>query len=191
MVVGCDYDSFKATFCALQFVTQAPRIAVAQYRLPKQTGPDAAIRALDAVEDAVLRALGELGASEEESVVWIERGYGQSRRADWILGAHFGAIWAAAAQVCLVNPLDLREWKQAVTYSAGIGLTKKGTGNGNAKKEVANEATLALLREYARLAYGDRADAEPPFGIAWTADMLDAYAVAWTGRRLNEKALAR
>lgn len=191
MVIGCDYDSHKATFCALQFVTQAPLIAVAEYRLAKETGPDAAIRSLDRVEDAVLVALAELRASEEQSVVWIERGYGQSRRADWILGAYFGAIWAAVAQVCLVNPLDLREWKRAVTKAAGIGLTKKGEGNGNAPKPLANEATLALLHEYALIA-GDgsgRSSSAAPFGIAWTPDMLDAYAVAWTGRKLNEGAL--
>lgn len=113
----------------------------------------------------------------ERHVFFIERGYGQSRRSDWMLGAFFAAIYIAACEFGPVNPMDLREWKQAVTKVAGIGLTAKGDGNGNAKKEVANEATRALLA----LVEVD--------GTAWTPDELDAYGIAWTGRRLNARAV--
>lgn len=180
MVVGIDYDSYKATLCALDFDDEKPRLQEARFRRKQDTGEDAAVRALGTVEPTILNALALLGDSDriEECVVWIERGYGQNRVGDWVLGAYFGAIYCAVEPVAFVNPLDLREWKRMVTAEAEFGLTTKGKGNGNAKKPIANEATRMLL---ARVGVD---------GSDWTPDQLDAYAIAWSARRLNEKALA-
>lgn len=186
IVLGVDYDTHKATLCALEFDGGQPRMQVARFRKDSATGEDSSIKALGVVGPTILNALDlfglgviDAGSVTVGSVAWLERGYGSSRQSDWVMGAFFGAIYAALEPVMFVNPLDLREWKRLVTKETGIGLTVKGEGNGNAKKPVANEATRALLTD----AGVDSTD--------WTADALDAYAVAWAGRRLNERALAR
>lgn len=166
--------------CALDFGDEVPRLQEARFRRNQDTGEDAAVRALGLVAPTIMTALALLGDSDrtEQCVVWIERGYGQNRVGDWVLGAYFGAIYCAVEPHAFVNPLDLREWKRMVTAEAGFGLTVKGRGNGNAKKPIANEATRMLL---ARVGVD---------GSGWSPDQLDAYAIAWTARRLNERALA-
>jgi hypothetical protein len=183
-VVGIDYDSYKATLCALPLDGSIgdARIAVARFRPASRSGEDAAINGLREVEDSIVCALAELTTTLSTTVVWIERGFGMSRRADFILGAYFGAIfsacWNLAPASPVVNPIEAREWKRIVTAHAGIGLTKKSAGNPNAKKEIANEACRALLT----LGEID--------GSEWTPDELDSFGVAFAGRALNREALA-
>jgi hypothetical protein len=181
LVVGIDYDSYKATLCAINLEGRwRPRFAEARFRKDRQSGDDEAILAVGQVGARTLGSIADLSADLSSTVVWIERGYGHSRRADWILGAFFGSIYAtcAAMPIAAVNPMNAAEWKRLVTSRSGIGVTKKGTGNGNAKKEIANEATRALLI------------LEEIDGAEWTPDQLDAFAVALTGRVLNREAVA-
>lgn len=184
MIVGVDYDTYKATFCAvpLDGSIRKATVATAHFRPASRSGEDAMLTALHEVGQGVLYGLKESGCMiGEESpvdVVWIERGFGMSRRADFALGCYFGAIYAACANLgVIVNSLEAREWKRTVTKAAGIGLTKKGDGNANAPKDVANEACRALL------ALGE------VDGTSWTPDELDAFGVAFTGRRLNLEAV--
>lgn len=187
MIVGVDYSSYEAALVALPLDGSIAKVqkATATFRPARASGEDAALEALGEVRPRMLDALIRLGVvlydqSTEPSVIWIERGFGASRRADFILGAFFGAIFAACRDFGLiVNPLEAREWKREITAAAGIGMVKDGTrGNPNAKKEIANEACRGLLV----LGEVDGAD--------WTPDELDAFGVCWTGRQLNERALA-
>lgn len=190
LIVGLDYDSYKATLVALPLDGSISKVRkeTAQFRPKSRSGDDEAIAALANVHSEMLTALLNLRVrvcasgdqyQGEQTAVWVERGFGMSRRADFILGAYFGAIVAALVDLRVVwNPMDLREWKQIVTLTAGIGLVKDGTrGNGNAKKEVANEACRALL------ALGEIDASE------WTPDELDAFGISFAGRDLNRKAL--
>jgi hypothetical protein len=113
--------------------------------------------------------------------VWfLERGFGASRRSDFIMGAFTGAVFVSLSSMPAdaVNLMEAREWKSAVTEVSGIGRTKDGRGNGNAKKEIANEAVKALL-----LLEGIET-------VDWTPDQLDAAGIAFAGRRLNARAAA-
>jgi hypothetical protein len=185
VVVGVDFDSFKATLCVLPFAGGAPLFAEARWRWDSDRGE--ALTYLGRVHDDLLHALDELGRASERfrsemHLCFVERGFGASRRSDFILGAYLGAIYATLAggweYPYVVNLLDAREWKREVTAASGIGQTKAGKGNPNAKKDVANEACRALLLL-------DEIDATD-----WTADMLDAWGIAYTGRRLNQHAIA-
>lgn len=180
MILGVDYSSYEAVLCALPFEGGKPRLAVARFRPASRSGDDHAIAALGQVSAGIAAAIADLCLPQgEETVAWVERGYGTSRRADWILGAYFSAIFVDLRRSLgdAVNPIDLREWKKIVTGQSGIGLTVKGAGNGNAKKEVANEACRALLS----LVEVD--------GSTWTPDELDAFGIAWAGRALNKMAV--
>lgn len=184
MIVGVDYSSYEATVVAMYLDRSigCARSAVASFRPASHSGEDAAIAALAQVRPAMAGALAFVGVSSAddiaESVIWIERGFGMSRRADFILGAYFAAIYAACHDFGLiVNPMEAREWKRTVTAVSGIGRTAKGAGNPNAKKEIANEACRAILE----LAEVDGSD--------WTPDALDAFGVAYTARKLNREAL--
>lgn len=184
MIVGIDLDSYKAWICAVPFDGGVPIFAEARWREDGKSGD--ALANIGKVPGAMRRARVNLeNLSPErfavEPHVWfVERGFGMSRRADFILGAFTGAIMAilAADTTDPVNLIDLREWKSEVTEVAGIGLTAKGRGNGNAKKEVANEACRALLA----LLELDPSRLSP--------DQLDAYGIAFAGRRLNARAVA-
>lgn len=185
MIVGIDLDSFKATICAVPFDGGVPILVEARWREDRQTGD--ALAHLGKVPVALRHARTELEQASPErfavepNVWFVERGFGMSRRSDFILGAFTGAIMALlhADTGDPVNLMDLREWKSEVTEAAGVGITAKGRGNGNAKKEVANEACRTLLSTLLEL------DA-----VDWTPDQLDAYGIAFTGRRLNARALA-
>lgn len=171
-VLGVDYDSYKATLCLLPFDGEKPLFAQPRFRKNHHSGADHAWAALGRVLDEfrheVVRA-----TIVRASVIWIERGFGQSRRADFDLGAFYGAIRVGfqVTSTAPVNSMDLREWKRLVTSEAF------GKGNGNAKKEVANQACRAI----AAAAGVDVVD--------WSPDMLDAYGICWAGRELNRRAL--
>lgn len=183
MIVGIDFDTYKITLCALPH--EAPETALmAQIRLRKdrESGDAHLWAALPGLfvglrsSPTVMRILG--GAD----IVFVERGFGGSRRSDYTLGAVFGALLATLPLLVPhgrpVNPISLQEWKKIVTKDAGIGLTAKGEGNGNAPKPVANAAVRALASEAWLV------DVEN-----WSEDVCDAYGIAYAGRSLNRTAV--
>lgn len=189
VIIGIDYDSYKATIVGVRFDSaKYPHLEVAQFRPTRRSGEDAAFVALGEVASSLDEALGailmrgDLGRDSHD-VFFLERGYGSSRSSDWVLGAFFGAIWTSIRTAWLrpgdqLNPMTPREWKRAVTKTSGIGVTKKGDGNGNVKKDLANAATLRIIDAY-EIAL-----------TSTTPDALDAFAIAWTGRRQNRDAVA-
>lgn len=183
MIVGVDFDTYKATLCAIPFDRLAPRWATAEFRPARATGEDEAIRALARVRKAVYAGITEIVVGP--TVIFVERGFGMSRRADWILGAFFGAIYVSLADPTsrlVVNPMEAREWKRDLTGYVGHGLTTKGAGNANAKKDVANEAARILLAQ-------PLVELPPSVEAAsLSPDELDAFSIAWAGRRLNATA---
>jgi hypothetical protein len=176
MVIGIDYSSYDAHLCGVGFDGGKPKLVRAVFRPAKASGEAAAIEALKEVGVMLASAVYEFG-SDEPHVFFVERGFGASRRADWILGAFFAAVYVTLAGYGPTNVMEAREWKREVTLRSGVGLTVKGCGNPNVNKDVANEATRALLG----LVEVDGSD--------WSPDELDAYGIAWTGRRLNARAL--
>lgn len=180
--IGIDYSTYAASLVSLPIdgPIGAVRRRVVKFRPASRSGNDEMVATLAVVRNEIISGLAGLTTDLSTAVVWIERGYGASRRSDWAMGAYFAAIYAACSSLPLggLNPLDAREWKQIVTLSAGIGLVKDGTrGNANAPKEVANEACRGLLA----LGEVDAAD--------WSADDLDAFGIAYAGRDLNRSAL--
>jgi Holliday junction resolvasome RuvABC endonuclease subunit len=185
MIVGVDVDSFKATLCAVPFDGGTPILVQARFRPDSKTGD--ALAYLVKVP-AAMRSARELLAEAsphrfavEPNVWFVERGFGASRHSDFIVGAFTGAIMASLAGITddPVNLMLAGEWKRDVTGASGIGLTTKGVGNGNAKKEVANAACRELLETFLEV---DSTD--------WTPDQLDAFGIAFCGRRLNARAAA-
>jgi hypothetical protein len=176
MVVGVDYDTFKATLCALPFERLDPPILLQARWRPNSKGGDA-LEHLGAVPEALGIVLPCL--PDEPHVYFVERGFGMSRRSDFLLGAFLGAILAELRRGASANMVDLREWKSEVTERAGVGLTAKGRGNGNAKKEIANEACRVLLATLWGFDAG-----------VWTPDELDAFGIAYLGRKLNARGVA-
>lgn len=182
MVIGVDYSSYEAVLCGLPFpipaLSDQPELEVIRFRPASKSGDDAAIAALKTV-DAAIRSSELL---RQADVVWVERGFGASRRADFILGAYFGAILSATSSwltEASVNPLEAQEWKREISASCGV-TTKGGRpGNGQLKKEVAHE----YVRQVAARCRHNLDEFGP--------DALDAYAISWTGRELNRRALER
>lgn len=177
-VLGVDYSTYEATLCLLPFDGEQPLFAQPRFRKNHHSGADHAW-------DALGRVLSELrhelvyATVMRASVIWIERGFGQSRRADFALGAFYGALRVGFQVVTAapVNSMDLREWKREVTAEAFPELWR-GKGNGNVKKELANEACRQIA------ATAGVADVE-----GWSPDMCDAYGIAFSGRLLNLRAL--
>jgi stage V sporulation protein SpoVS len=102
--------------------------------------------------------------------VWIERGYGSSRRADFILGCIYGAVIVACGHVLpgvAVRPMKASDWKKQVTAVVGV-RTKTGTaGNGNAPKAMANAACTEIWQ-----------NAWPLAIVPTDPNQLDAFGVA-------------
>lgn len=186
MILGVDVDSFKATICAVPFDGGTPILVQARFRPDSKTGDSlmylvkvpAAIRSAR----ALLAEASPHRFAAEPNVWFVERGFGASRHSDFIVGAFTGAIMAALAGQSdddIVNLMLAGEWKRDVTFMSGIGRTAKGAGNGNAKKDVANAACRELLETLLEV---DSTD--------WTPDQLDAFGIAFCGRRLNARAAA-
>lgn len=190
MIVGVDIDSYKATICAVPFSGGRPILTEARWRPDGKSGD--ALGVLGQVPAGMVRALTILEYDSDrfkvEPNVWfVERGFGASRRSDFIVGAFTGAVVATLTSLRAwppdvtndpINLMDAAEWKREVTGVSGIGVTKKGTGNGNVKKEIANDACRALLL---------LDEIEP---VDWTPDQLDAWGIAFAGRRINARAAA-
>lgn len=182
MIVGIDYDSYKAVLCGLPFpipaLSDQPTVETIVFRPASRSGDDAAIAALKTVNEQ-LRQSDLVKAAD---VLWLERGFGNSRRADFILGAFFGAVLSTLVEYCTeasVNPLDIQEWKREISAACGVTTKAGGRGNGQLKKELAHQ----YVRQVA-LRCRHNIDGFGP-------DALDAYAIAYTGRLLNQRALER
>ena len=166
MIVCVDIDSHKASLCAVPFDGGRPILAEARWRPNNKTGE--ALAYLDRIPDGLTEATDALAAASpdrfaaEPNVWFLERGFGASRRSDFIMGAFTGAIFVALHtsypndRVNLIQP-------------AAQGLI--------GKKEAANEACRALLLL-------DEVD-----GSDWGPDALDSFGIAFAGRRLNAAAI--
>jgi hypothetical protein len=171
VIYGIDYDTFGVYVCGIPFDFDdvATRDDAAFYwiplRLKRESGEASLWRAL---ADADLSA--ELPNFDSTDLVWIERGFGMSRRADFALGAVMGAIITAAARTpATISVIDLREWKREVMDNA------KEAKGGNVAKDV--------VQRYLHERY--------PLTIGRDPNLVDAFGIALGGLRLNARALAR
>lgn len=177
MIVGIDFDTYKAALCLLW--PAGPEFRIAAFRPASASGEAAAFRALVGAGLAVRLALGTSVADDPaaEPVFVVERGFGSSRRADFALGAFYGVIVATLAQhyprgrVVSMTPA---EWKKATSAACGVETRAGGRGNGALKKDVAH---VYVRRVLAESGVGDDDLAGRP------SDILDAFALAWTQQR--------
>jgi hypothetical protein len=166
MRVGIDVDSWKLTACAYDGM-----IAKFEQEKIRQRGMDL-FDAIQGVPAALAFIVARLGVEVEE--VYIERGRGMFRTADFELGATYGATIIGIKRLlpnAHVASVTVAEWKKLVTGHTGI-ATKKGVpGNANAPKAVANESCRILLQR-----------------LGWTTtqagdlspDELDAFGIVWS-----------
>lgn len=169
LTLGIDIDSYAIHVCAM----------------PGDGGPPTVVtRALRKKGDTEHQAIGSVNLALASAVngiretlplpgiggVWIERGYGTSRKADFILGCIYGAVVVACGHVLpgiAVRPMPASQWKKQVTAVVGI-RTKQGVaGNGNASKAMANAACTEIWK-----------NAWPLAIIPTDPNQLDAFGVA-------------
>lgn len=164
MKLGIDPDSWKLTLCSL-----GPNLIEWQ-TAPIRSRGESLFDAIQGVAPALSLAVSRL--SERPEMVYIERGRGQHRSADFELGAIYGAVVVAIRRVlpnAHIEGVPLHEWKKAVTAEIGIVTMKGVPGNGNAPKEVANAACLEILQNLGLSHGGLSADQLDAFGIVWAA----------------------
>jgi hypothetical protein len=173
MIVGCDFDTYKVTFVGLPHEKDGwPTMETVLFRKPGQSGDDAAIEALKTARVMLLQS----GLYHKADVFFVERGFGASRRSDYLMGAFFGVIMSTCSQAAPTNVMHGGEWKKAISADCGV-MTKGGSpGNATLKKEQAH----VYVREVAAKLGHDLTGYGP--------DALDAYAMAVVGRWLNESA---
>lgn len=159
LVIGCDFDSYRLHLCGLPTDGGAPLVEQVQLR---RKGDDeiVAIQAVSsALGGAVHRLRQQRNPESPEAVdsVWIERGFGASRKADFILGCIYGATIATGNHACRqsIRPVMASDWKRHLGVA------------GNAKKEVANARAALLWRTRWPLAI-----------IPSDPNVLDAFAIA-------------
>lgn len=166
MIVGIDYDSFGIYVARLSFDEALDHdVTGAFVRFDSFVFRGRREQRADFAFPAVTRIPGMLAQLGVPQLVFVERGTGQSRRADFTLGRVQGAIVATFASwqsAPSVNELLASEWK------------KELTGNGNASKAEAHEA---LGLRFAGSLPRDE-------------NMRDVLAIAWTGRELNRRGTA-
>lgn len=175
LTIGIDFDSYALHVCGLPDDGGPPCEVSASIR---KRGDDEH-RAFTMVASAfasATRHIRDTTGIEAVSGVWIERGYGASRKADFVLGAIYGATFVAVGHVLpgvAARPLLAADWKRDVTGEMGITTKTGGRGNGNVKKEVANDCARQLWQR------------EWPFTIVPTdPNLLDSFSIAWAGSRL-------
>lgn len=189
IVLGVDIDSYAIHVCAVPTDGGVPAVVSSALR---KRGDDEH-KAITAVASALGRAVvdiralrpqavmvgggGTMVAIQQEDIggVWVERGYGSSRRADFILGCIYGAVIVAAGHVLpgvAVRQMAVSTWKRSVTGACGIRTQAGMLGNGNVKKEVANQCCRQMWEAAWPLAIipsdPNQLDA---FGIAYTASL--------------------
>ncbi len=160
MRVGIDLDTWKLTLCA-----SGPDVVLFEQAKIRERG-HSLFDAVQGIPSALAFAFSRLGVVVDE--VYVERGRGMFRTADFELGAVWGAT-AIAVRRCLpdvhVETVEVHEWKKAVTAAVGL-TTKKGVpGVGNTSKAVANRACLTLLHR------------RGINGSGLSPDHLDAYGI--------------
>lgn len=175
MRVGIDLDTWKLTLCAID-APEPSVVLFAQESLRKRG--QSLFDAVQGIPFALSQAFAQLDVHVNQ--VYIERGRGMFRTADFELGAIWGATALAVRRQypdVFVESVTVSEWKKLVTAHTGV-VTKTGVpGNGNAPKALANESCVTLL---GRLGIIDP-------GL--TPDHLDAFGIVWSaGRELPERA---
>ena len=189
MIVGVDYDTYRVVLAAVPFEDDSDGETVVEVETISYRKTSGFEAKADFQFEAAKRIGGLLLGSEilhriregVPAVVWIERGFGMSRRSDYLLGRIQGLVLAAVqaaippGSASAVNEITIQEWKREIV------------GNGNAKKEA---VVPALLDRWSVLLV------EPGFGeteavaATGTPDEWDAAAIALAGRLLNARASA-
>lgn len=161
MILGIDPDTYKLTIVGIAdepVDNETPIGWTVPIRPKKDTGWEALLMALRKLEPALL-------ASEcpwkSASSIWIERAWGMSRKADYVLGCVVGALFATLPIICdaEVNYVSLFEWREAVT------------GESQATTDQIEAALMA--HRHLRISPGR------------TKDQIDALGIAMTGRKLT------
>lgn len=150
MVVGIDYDTHALYLCAYT-PGDDPALATARLRSSRDSN---ALEAIGNVPSALGRALDTIHNGHAD--LWVERGRGANRNADWILGAIAGAVIATYPRLNggSARLIDANQWK------ATIGA------RGNTKAAANHAATLQWSSRHPHL--------NPPTD----PNLLDAYGIA-------------
>jgi hypothetical protein len=167
--LGIDPDSWKLTLCNL-----GPNLIEWQ-TAPLRSRGESLFDAIQTVAPALSLAVSRLSAPPDE--VYIERGRGMFRTADFELGAIYGAVAVAVRRTlpnAHIETVPLSDWKKAVTAEVGIKTAKGIPGNANAKKEIANAACLEILQNLGLSHDGLSADQLDAFGIVWSQGEREA-----------------
>jgi len=168
--VGIDIDSWKLTLCGIEVTEETPLVEWQQkaLRVKKQSLFDA----IQGVMSALALAISEFDFEVQE--VYIERGRGLFRTADFELGAIYGATIVGIKRLlpnAYVGSITTQKWKKLVTGHTGT-FTKAGVpGNGNAPKAEANAACRELLGRMG-FTVTDAGSLSP--------DHLDAFGIVWS-----------
>lgn len=168
MRLGIDPDSWKLTLCLLGPTVEEPSVVAFETATIRTRG-ESLFDAIQGVAPTLALAISRLPAQPKH--VYIERGRGMFRSADFELGAIYGATVVALRRSlpnASIKSVPLSDWKKAVTAAVGITTAKGVPGNGNAKKEVANAACLEILQDLGLSHGGLSADELDAFGIVWS-----------------------
>lgn len=152
--IGIDFDSFGIYMCRI-VDGEAPRTYSGRLRTDKGD----VYQAIQAAPTILVMGIASLATDHVDT--WIERATGMSRKADWTLGAIFGAIMATWPRVFpteAIRVMPAADWKRAIGVA------------GNCKKDIANARATLLWR-----------DAYPDVAPPTDHNMLDAYAIAYAG----------
>lgn len=174
LTLGVDIDSYAIHVCAIP-AGGGPPTAVSHGIRKKG---DDEHRAIGAVSFAFASAVHAIRSSYPEPVggVWVERGYGANRNADFILGCIYGAVIVASGHALpgvAVRQMKASQWKRHVTGERGVVTKKGGVGNGNAAKALANTVCTEIWLER-------WPDVYPPVD----PNQLDAFGVAYAAAAL-------
>lgn len=163
--LGIDIDTWKLTLCVLH-----PSLIAFETCTIRQRG-QSLFDAIQGVAPALSLGIARLALVPDE--VYIERGRGQHRKGEYELGAIYGATAVAVRRIipnAHIETVPLPDWKRAVTAAIGITTAKGVPGNGNAPKDVANDACCQILVR-------ERGFVAPNL---LTPDELDAFGIAWS-----------
>jgi hypothetical protein len=139
VIVGIDYSTYFAHLCLLG--DAGPSWRVATFRPVRESGEASSHRAMTRAGLEIRLALGDYLALGDEPTFAIERGYGQSRRADFVLGAFYGVIvssLSSAFPTGRVIAVEARDWKKAISASCGVKTKTGSPGNATLKKGLAH-----------------------------------------------------
>ena len=167
--VGVDIDTWKVTLCALHPAGPAWQTA------PLRRAGQSLLDAIRQTAFALPLACNRLDLRDDRIRVefHVERGRGQHRKADFDLGAIYGAVIVALARACPnshIASMDIPEWKRAVTAAVGLTTKRGAPGLGNVSKDVANDACRRLLADVYPLYAELGPDALDAFGVAYAAE---------------------